>query len=386
HIAQALDHPGLRVDVDRERAAEVGLTQRDVANSMLVSLSSSQLVSPSFWLSPETAVNYSVVVQTPLAHEASVNALLATPVSAGAGSGGGLAGGGSGSDTVLPSQTADSPFAPQPGVARQLGDVAKVTPSQDPALVSHDMVQRVLEVRLSVDGRDLGSVANAIDDVIAQLGKLSQNIKVHVRGQSDSMRSSFRSLELGIILAAALVYLLLVVLFQSFADPLVIIVAVPGALVGVMLMLAITGTTLNVESLMGAIMSIGVATSNSILLVSFANEVREADDDVDAFEAARQAGRTRLRPVLMTALAMILGMLPMAFGFGEGGEQNAPLARAVIGGLSVATVTTLLLVPAAYTLMRKGPPHKPALDRKVSDAEAEDDDGGNHERDTREAT
>jgi multidrug efflux pump subunit AcrB len=165
--------------------------------------------------------------------------------------------------------------------------------------------------------------------------------------------------------------LLLVVLFQSFWDPLVIIIAVPGALCGCLLMLAITVTTLNVESLMGMIMSIGVATSNSILLVSFANEVREADDGIDAMDAAMQAGLTRLRPVLMTAGAMILGMLPMAFGFGEGGEQNAPLARAVIGGLMVATMTTLFIVPTMYTLVRKSAPSKPALDKKLDDAEAE---------------
>jgi multidrug efflux pump subunit AcrB len=209
--------------------------------------------------------------------------------------------------------------------------------------------------------------------VIEGLGKLPAATQIHVRGQSDSMRTSFHKLELGVLLAALLVYLLLVVLFQSFTDPLVIIVAVPGALCGVMLMLAITGTTLNVESLMGAIMSIGVATSNSILLVSFANEVREAHDSIDALDAAKQAGRTRLRPVLMTAGAMILGMLPMAFGFGEGGEQNAPLARAVIGGLTVATFVTLFFVPTAYTLLRRPSPQKPALDKKLEDADAEED-------------
>jgi multidrug efflux pump subunit AcrB len=365
HIAQALNHPALHVEVDRQRAAQVGLTQRDVANSMLVSLSSSQLVSPSFWLSPQTAVNYYVVVQTPLAKAASVDALLATPVTSGTG---GQSGSGS---TTIPGFDSDSPFAPTQAGARDLGDVATVTPSQDASLISHDMVQRVLEVRLSVDQRDLGSVADGIDDVIKQVGKLPPSTQIHVRGQSDSMRTSFRSLEIGVLLAALLVYLLLVVLFQSFTDPLVIIVAVPGALCGVMLMLAITGTTLNVESLMGAIMSIGVATSNSILLVSFANEVREADDSIDAMAAAKQAGRTRLRPVLMTAGAMILGMLPMAFGFGEGGEQNAPLARAVIGGLSVATFVTLFFVPTAYTLMRRSSPHKPELDKKIEDADAE---------------
>ncbi len=185
------------------------------------------------------------------------------------------------------------------------------------------------------------------------------------------MRTSFHKLELGVILAVALVYLLLVVLYQSFVDPLVIIVAVPGALVGVLGMLAITGTTLNVESLMGAIMSIGVATSNSILLLSFANEVREAKPETSPRDAIHEAGRTRLRPVLMTALAMILGMLPMAFGLGEGGEQNAPLARAVIGGLSVATLVTLFLVPVVYTLLRHAPPKKHKLEQAVAKVQRE---------------
>jgi multidrug efflux pump subunit AcrB len=372
HIAQALDHPALHVEVDRSRAAQVGLTQRDIANSMLVSLSSSSLVSPSYWLSPDTGVNYLVAVQTPLVRADSIAALLATPITAGGGSGGGaLMGSSSG---VVPATSADSPFAQQPGVARQLGDVATVHASLDPSLVSHDMVQRILEVRLSVDERDLGSVADAIDDVVHSVGKLPPATQIHVRGQSDTMRTSFGKLELGVLIAIVLVYLLLVVLFQSFWDPLVIAVAIPGALVGCLAMLAITGTTLNVESLMGMIMSIGVATSNSILLVSFANEVREEDDSIDAMDAAMQAGLTRLRPVLMTAGAMILGMLPMAFALGEGGEQNAPLARAVIGGLGVATVTTLFLVPTAYTLIRKGPPQKPALDKKIEDAQAEDEE------------
>jgi multidrug efflux pump subunit AcrB len=366
HVAQALDHPAFHVEVDRQRAAEVGLTQRDVAQSMLVSLSSSSLVAPTYWLSPDTAVNYIVAIQTPLSRADSVDALLATPI-AGAGS----AFDTGASSTTVPSTNDASPFDPQPGVARQLGDIATVTSSQDPSLISHDMVQRVLEVRLSVDDRDLGSVADSIDSVIHGLGKLPPATTVVVRGQSDSMRTSFHSLELGVLIAAVLVYLLLVVLFQSFWDPLVIIIAVPGALCGCLLMLAITVTTLNVESLMGMIMSIGVATSNSILLVSFANEVREADDGIDAMDAAMQAGLTRLRPVLMTAGAMILGMLPMAFGFGEGGEQNAPLARAVIGGLMVATMTTLFIVPTMYTLVRKSAPSKPALDKKLDDAEAE---------------
>jgi multidrug efflux pump subunit AcrB len=339
---------------------------------MLVSLSSSQLVSPSFWLSPDTMVNYNVVVQTPLAQNTSVGSLLATPISP-SGAERGIPTPGAATTDPTPQVTAPSPFAPRVGVAAQLGEIATVTPGKDAAEISHDMVQRVLEIRLSVDGRDLGSVADAIDDAIGEL-KLPPNVKIQVRGQGDSMRTSFHSLELGVIIASILVFLLLVVLFQSFLDPVVIVVAIPGALTGVMLMLAITGTTLNVESLMGAIMSIGVATSNSILLVSFANEVREKDDQLEAMEAAKQAGRTRLRPVLMTAGAMILGMLPMAFGFGEGGEQNAPLARAVIGGLSVATFVTLFLVPTAYSLLRKGPPVKAQLDKKVDDAQKEQEE------------
>ena len=362
HLAQVLDHPAIHVEVDRARAAQVGITQRNVADSMLVSLSSSSLVSPSYWLDPEKGVNYLVAVQTPLHRESSIDALLATPIT---GSGTLLQGSGG----PVPPQITQSPFAPAPGVSSTLGDVAKISPSQTYALISHDAVQRVLQIRLSVAGRDLGSVADAIDDVVAHLGTLPPATKIHVRGQSETMRTSFHMLELGMVLAGMLVYLLLVVLFQSFTDPLVIVVAVPGALVGVLAMLAVTGTTINVESLMGAIMSIGVATSNSILLVAFANEIREADESIDAHEAARRAGRTRLRPVIMTALAMILGMLPMAFGFGEGGEQNAPLARAVIGGLLVATFVTLFFVPIAYTLVRRPAPHKPMLDRRIREAE-----------------
>jgi multidrug efflux pump subunit AcrB len=189
------------------------------------------------------------------------------------------------------------------------------------------------------------------------------------------MRTSFGSLELGVLVAIALVYLILVVLFQSFTDPLVIAIAIPGALGGALLLLAITGTTLNVESLMGTIMSIGVATSNSILLVSFANDLREQDPAVSPRAAARAAGRTRLRPVLMTALAMILGMLPMAFGLGEGGEQNAPLARAVIGGLAMATVVTLFLVPTAYSIVRRTPPRKRGQERAIAKAQQEHEHG-----------
>jgi len=217
-------------------------------------------------------------------------------------------------------------------------------------------------VQLAVSGRDLGAVARDVEAAVRRV-PLPKGITVRLRGQSESMFTAFGRLGLGLVLAVALVYLLLVVLFQSWSDPLIIIVAVPGAMVGILWMLAVTGTTLNVESFMGAIMAVGIATSNSILLVSFANDHRAAAErDPGAIAAIREAAHTRLRPVMMTALAMILGMLPMAIGFGEGAEQNAPLGRAVIGGLLAATFTTLFLVPLAYTWLRRGVPRKHTLD------------------------
>jgi multidrug efflux pump subunit AcrB len=245
-----------------------------------------------------------------------------------------------------------------------------VSPGQTTGLVSHDSVQRVVDVQCGVEDRDLGAVTADIQKAIGELGKLPPGVKVTVHGQSESMTNSFKSLAAGLVLASALVYLLLVVLFQSWLDPFIILAAVPGALVGVLWMLAITHTTLNVESFMGAIMSVGVAVANSILVVAFANDVR-ADSahgrekhEIDARTAAGIAGRTRLRPVLMTALAMILGMLPVALGVGEGAEQNAPLGRAVIGGLLIATFVTLVFVPVLYSLLRKKPPTAHRLDQR----------------------
>jgi multidrug efflux pump subunit AcrB len=208
-----------------------------------------------------------------------------------------------------------------------------------------------------------GDIQREMDAITPTLPK---NVRLHLRGQSESMRTSFRSLGFGLVLASVLVYLLLVVLFQSWLDPFIIIFAVPGALVGVVAMLAATRTTLNVESLMGSIMAVGVAVSNSILLVSFANEVREGPHDIGPLAAALEAGKTRLRPVIMTAMAMILGMLPMAIGAGEGGEQNAPLGRAVIGGLLVATLVTLFVVPVVYSLLRRKAPRKGELDARFA--------------------
>jgi multidrug efflux pump subunit AcrB len=337
-IAQVLDRPALRVDVDRDRAAQVGVTQHDVADNVLTTLSSSSLVAPSYWLNPKNNVNYLVVVQSPLDKVASVDSLMGMPVA----------------------QTGT-------GTAPYLGSVAALKPSQVFGVVNHDSVQRVLDVQCNVFGRDLGSVSSDIQKQIdAVAPTLPKDVRMRVRGQSESMKTSFQSLGFGLVLASVLVYLLLVVLFQSWLDPFIIIFAVPGALVGVIGMLAATGTTLNVESLMGAIMAVGVAVSNSILLVSFANEVREGAEDMGPLAAALEAGKTRLRPVLMTALAMILGMLPMALGTGEGGEQNAPLGRAVIGGLLVATFVTLFIVPVVYSMLRRTAPRKGELDARFA--------------------
>jgi multidrug efflux pump subunit AcrB len=332
------------------RAAQLGLSQRDVANSMLISLSSSGLIAPSFFLNPANNVNYAVAVQTPISRLASVPSLLATPLTPAPGG--------------RPADVSVAPLAEQPQApAVMLGNVASVSPGAAPGVVSHYTVQRVLDVEAGVEGRDLGGVVGDIRSRIAALGALPPGMRITVRGQGEVMAASFRSLGLGLILAIVLVYCLMVVLFQSWVDPFIIMAAVPGALVGILWMLALTGTTLNVESLMGSIMAVGIAVSNSILLVSFAND-RRVETGGDALGAALEAGKTRLRPVLMTALAMIIGMVPMAVGLGEGGEQNAPLGRAVIGGLVLATAATLFVVPVVYSLIRTDPPTSHLLDER----------------------
>jgi multidrug efflux pump subunit AcrB len=345
-IPQILSHPALAVDVDRARAAQVGITERDVASNLLVTLSSSALVAPSFWINPRNNVNYPVVVQTPQRKVDSIPSLLGTPL-------------GRGVPLINSSRPGDDPAAG----ATYLGAVARLRPASGLSMINHVSVQRVVDVQASASGRDLGGVASDIQKAIDSLGQLPKATRIHIRGQSESMFAAFGRMGLGLILAIALVYLLLVVLFQSFLDPFIILAAVPGALIGILWMLAATGTTLNVESFMGAIMAVGIATSNSILLVNAANGLR-VESGLGVLEAAIQAGKTRLRPVLMTALAMLLGMVPMALALGEGGEQNAPLGRAVIGGLIVATFVTLFLVPAIYTLLRRAPPSAHELDAK----------------------
>jgi multidrug efflux pump subunit AcrB len=362
HIVQVIDYPALKVDVDRLRAAQAGIAQRDVANNLLVSLSSSGLVAPSFFLNPHNNVNYFVVVKTPLPQLASVEQVMSTPVtSAGASlaSSGGVA---------APSAVPEAP-------TQMLSGIAQVHPGGSPEQINHYTVQRVIDVGANVEGRDLGNVAADIQKKIDALGKLPPGMKITLRGQNQVMDQSFRLLGLGLILAALLVYCLMVILFQSWLDPFIIMVAVPGALVGILWMLVLTHTTINVESLMGAIMAVGIAVSNSILLVSFANDLRVEKEGVTPLEAALEAGRTRLRPVIMTALAMIIGMIPMALGLGEAGEQNAPLGRAVIGGLGMATFVTLFVVPVVYATLRVKLPSKHVMEQKFLSEEREGLDG-----------
>ncbi|MFL5435196.1 MAG: efflux RND transporter permease subunit, partial [Myxococcales bacterium] len=345
-IPQILAYPALALDVDRARAAQIGVTERDVANNLLVTLSSSSLVAPSFWINPRNNVNYFVAVQAPRYRVDSMPSLLGTPL---------------GRSAQLITSSAPRPGDDPSGGASYLGAIARVRPTTGLGMINHVAVQRVVDVQASASGRDLGGVTRDIQKAIVSLGQLPKTTHITIRGQSESMFTAFSRLGGGLVLAIALVYLLLVVLFQSFVDPFIILVAVPGALVGVLWMLAATGSTLNVESFMGAIMSVGIATSNSILLVNAANDARVSEGK-NVLEAAIVAGKTRLRPVLMTALAMILGMVPMALALGEGGEQNAPLGRAVIGGLVIATFVTLFVVPAVYTLLRKAPPRAHELD------------------------
>jgi CzcA family heavy metal efflux pump len=325
HLAQVAKQPELRLDIDRAEASLSGLTQRDVANDALVSFSSSTQVAPNFWLDPKKGVSYPVAVQTPQYQLDSIPALEETPIHL------------PGSQTPM-----------------TLGNLATIHRDSTAVNITHYNALSTFDVLSNVEGVDLGSVSDAVDHIVAEAKKgLPRGTSIVVRGQVESMNSSFRGLSYGILAAILLVYLLMVVNFQSWLDPLIILMALPGAIAGILWMLFATGTTLSVPALMGAIMSIGVATSNSILMVTFANDRRNEGDD--ARRAAWLAGITRLRPVVMTALAMILGMLPMSLGLGEGGEQNAPLGRAVIGGLAVATLTTLFFVPVVYSAWRTRP-------------------------------
>ncbi|MEO6953310.1 MAG: efflux RND transporter permease subunit [Polyangia bacterium] len=341
HLAQVQDRPELRVDVDRTLASRMGLTERDVSSDLLVSLSSSGQVAPSFWVD-KRGVQYLVAVQTPQYKMNSVAALERTPMSiiAAGNTPAALAGG-------SPDSAGVGSLSPQ-----LLSNVATVHRVAGVVNITHYNTQRTYDVQANVEGTDLGSVSDAIDGILERMKKdYPRGLKVKVKGQVESMNSSFRGLGYGLVFAIVLVYLLMAVNFQSWIDPLIILTALPGALAGICWMLFVSQTTLSVPALMGSIMCVGVATANSILVVTFANDQRVAGRD--AVQAALAAGMTRLRPVIMTALAMIIGMLPMSLGLGEGGEQNAPLGRAVIGGLTFATFTTLFFVPVMYSLLRK---------------------------------
>jgi multidrug efflux pump subunit AcrB len=323
-IAQVMDYPTLGLYVDRSKALQLGVTENDVAESLITSLSSSSLTAPNYWLNPVNAVNYIVAVETPIQLIDSLQSLMNTPLTPGSRTDG---------------ATLDTQF---------LSNVAAVKHELQPWVVNHYSVQRVIDVDSEVEGRDLGGVTSDVERAIKDLGKLPRGVRIAIRGQSQAMWQSFSGLEMGIVLAVILVYLLMVTNFQSWVDPFIIIVAVPGALVGVLWMLVLTHTTLNVESLMGAVMAVGVGVANGNLVITFANDLRE--EGHSAVSAAIEAGRIRLRPVLMTALAMLLGMLPTALALGEAGEQNAPLGLALIGGLIAATLMTLFVVPTVYSL------------------------------------
>jgi CzcA family heavy metal efflux pump len=355
NIKQDFNAPALDIRVDRTRAAEFGLTQRDVANAVLISLTGNGQVSPTYYLDPKNNVNYTVAAKLPLRAIQSLDDILATSVTAGAAN-------------TQPSTTSLSPTGAPSVLSQRLGNVATVSTSVVTNGIRHRNVQRLVNMSANVEGRDLGSAVKEVQQKIDALGALPPATSITIRGQNEVMNESFSKLGAGMILALLLVYLLMVVFFQSWLDPFIVLVAVPGAFVGILWMLALTGTTLNVESLMGSIMTIGIAASNSILLVSFANEAR-VNEGMTALEAALHAGRTRLRPVLMTALAMILGMAPAALALGEGGEQIAPLGRAVIGGLLVATIVTLFIVPIIYSLLRKELPVKHLLDERLEQEE-----------------
>ena len=322
-IQQVFNYPQINVNVDRTLAGEVGLTQRDVANSLLVTLSGSGQVRPNFWLNPDNGVSYPIVAQMPQYRIDSISDLSNVPV------------------------TSDTTKEPQ-----FLGGLARITPGPSPGVVSHYNVQPVIDLYGSTQERDLGAVASDIEHIIKDTkSQVPRGSYVALRGQVQTMTSAYNQLYIGLIGAIVLVYLVIVVNFQSWIDPFIIITGLPGALAGIVWMLFTSGTTLSVPALTGAIMCMGIATANSILLVSFARE--GLSQGLDATSAALEAGFTRFRPVLMTALAMIIGMVPMALALGEGGEQNAPLGRAVIGGLAVATIATLFFVPVVFSVLHR---------------------------------
>jgi multidrug efflux pump subunit AcrB len=323
HLHQEVDSPVLDLTVDRSRAARFGLTQRDVANDVLISLSSNTQVTPNYWVDPASGIQYFLAIQTPQYKVNSIDSILKTPLSAS-------------------------------GITKQselLGNVASIERATGSGVLNHFNIQPVFDIYANVQSRDLGGVSQEVQKIVdSYQSRMKPGNQIMVRGLVENMDNAFLKLGIGFIGAIMFVYFLMVINFQSWSDPLIIITALPGALAGIIWMLFLTMTTFNVPSMMGAIMSIGVATANSILIITFVNE--KLSEGLTIHAAALEAGKTRLRPVIMTAFAMIIGMIPMSLGLGEGGEQNAPLGRAVIGGLSFATLFTLFFVPVAFTLVR----------------------------------
>jgi len=365
HLHQTNDNPEIRLEVDRAKASQMGLTQRDVTSSLLISLSSSGQVAPNQWLNPANGVNYNVAVQTPQYRFFTLDDVLRTPIAAVAGNSvlntpDSLAAAANPSLTATgaaPGRNTQAYANPgaQSDRTQLLSNLVKISRGQNVGIVNHYNAQPVYDVFVNTDRRDLGRVGDAVLQITeAANKKLPKGMTLTVRGQYKTMQDSFFRLGVGMLGAVALVYLLMVVNFQSWLDPFIILMALPGAAAGIVWALFLTQTTFSVPSLMGAIMCVGVATANSILVVVFANDEQLAGKH--AREAALSSGWARLRPVLMTALAMIIGMLPMSLGLGEGGEQNAPLGRAVIGGLALATLTTLVVVPVIYSYLRRKPP------------------------------
>jgi multidrug efflux pump subunit AcrB len=385
HVHQVVAQPELELNVDRTKASQLGLTQRDITNSMLISLTGNGSVSPNFWLNWSNGVNYNVGVQTPQYRVNSLDALLRTPISTSSAaaenrttldSQAGAASATNGFMAMAPdgsSQAYANPGAAA-GTTQLLSNLVTVQRANTPVIVNHYNVWPVYDVYANVDRRDLGGVGRDVERIMREEeAHLPTGTTFHLRGQVETMQSSFFRLGLGMVFAVALVYLLMTVNFQSWVDPFIILTALPGAMAGILWMLFVTRTTLSVPSLMGSLMCIGVATANSILIVTFANDERATLSS--ARDAVISAGYARVRPVLMTATAMILGMLPMSLGLGEGGEQNAPLGRAVIGGLLFATVTTLFIVPIIYSYLRNAPPvdHERRLEEREREAEFSSD-------------
>lgn len=326
HIQQRLNLPTVALKMDRSQIKQLGLNPLDIAQNVLVSLSGSFQTSPAFWLNPKNGIVYSIAIQTPQYQISDLDSLLRTPIKSGS--------------------------AAVPAMPQILRNLVEVAPAQEMAVVSHYNIAPVIDLYVSVEGRDLGGVASEVQKLVDQVRtELPPGAHITVRGQVQTMKSSFLGLGIGLLLAIVLVYLLIVVNFQSWVDPFIIITALPAALAGIVWMLFLTGTTLSVPALTGAIMTMGVATANSILMVSFARQCMK--EGLQPLAAALEAGATRVRPVLMTALAMIIGMIPMAIGLGEGAEQNAPLGRAVIGGLLFATISTLFFVPVVFAAIHR---------------------------------